>query len=138
MFQDEQSISFGYYDNSSASTVFNKVLQWGKIASQNNVESFQKPIESVPQNLEYKYEFYWNKDNAVAGLTGSRTETYVPFDQSGKISKNISSWPQYVSKFTFDQKSMVHFLELMQSLPELRQELADKIYKQKKQQDMFH
>jgi hypothetical protein len=138
IFVDEQSINFNNWSESSAVEIFNKVLQWKQIALQNNVETFEKPIETVPADPEYKYEFYWNRNNMTGGLSGSHTQVFIPFDQTGKISKYPSTWTKNVSTFKFDQKSIVQFLALMQSLPSLKEQLADKIYKEKKQQEMFH
>jgi len=107
-------LSFSLDQEYLAIALFNKVIQWGKNCVENNDESFEDYIGYLPyknggaskelDEIENS-KFYWDKDHATAGL-------------------KVLQLGQYSN---FDQKSIAHFLILIQSLPSLKQELANKI-----------
>jgi hypothetical protein len=118
---NQQFASFKFNQEAFVVNVLDKIIEWGNIASAHKAESFEKPIGSLPDDILGDYgvsngfNFYWDKDSATAGLRGS----------------------QSVSRFHFDQKNVVNFLKLMQSLPTFKQELVNKIKDQEAQRGLF-
>lgn len=115
----QQSASFKFNQEAFVSAALNKVVDWGKIASENDAESFEKPIGSLPDDIlgdigeSNSYTFHWDKDSITRGYY---------FSGPG---------------FIFNQKSVTNFVALMQLLPSLKEELADKIKRQEAQQLLF-
>jgi uncharacterized glyoxalase superfamily protein PhnB len=101
--------SFKFNQEDFAITILNKAIDWGKIAYENNAEPFEKPIGNLSDD---SYLFYW--------------------DEQPKTGISLHG-----PEFIFDQDAVVNFINLIQSLPSLKQELALKIRNQQAQQDLF-
>ena len=115
----QQSASFKFNQEMFVVAALNKVVEWGKIASEKKAEAFEKIIGSLPDEIlgnigeKNDYTFYWSTDQNAAGY-GLKGPGFV-----------------------FNQEEISHLIDLMQSLPSLKQQLAEKIKNQAVQQVLF-
>ena len=109
---DAAYLNFSLIEEATARFIFGKYLEWESIASTNKAESFQKLITKYrdPTSSEdffvRTFTFAWDKENDAASLTHL-------------------DW--YPTRTYLTKADVVNFCKLMDLLPSLKEELAQKI-----------
>jgi hypothetical protein len=123
---------FKYGEEKTAGQIFEKFIQWQKTAATNNVESFSKEIANVfvphqtvlGSDSQCSFTFLWEKDSLYAGENARLQVSFYP-----EATGFSSGFLRVEDVLAFDK--------LLKSVPELKDELLQKIKNQEAQKNLF-
>lgn len=133
-------MSFAYGHEASVKDILQKFIEWDGIASRKKVEKFEKIIGEVPGINIFGYVgtnifvFKWN---------GKKNESILSVEHRGPLREFPAVRDSYTRDIVFptgewfSKNDVIHFNELLNSLPALKEELAEKIRNQEAQKDLF-
>jgi hypothetical protein len=120
VYRDEAEMNLNMGQEVSMQSVFDKFSEWKSLAFTNKAESFNKEITNWVGGKSYNldglrhFTFVWDKENNQAGLQDSDTIAV-----------------------SFSSTDVAQFTKLLKQVPDLKQELVQKIRSQKNQQGLF-
>jgi hypothetical protein len=156
-FELQGKMKFKHGQEIIANEAFSKFLDWQAIAAKSKTETFEKPLARYPESgssLIRTFTFQWRSDemyymdrsvDARASLWAStdvkdeNPDLTRPFEDSTKHFGLEMDAIDYRLKFFgfFNIVEITNFQELMKFIPDLKQELAEKLKRQDEQINLF-
>ena len=118
----QHQMSFALGAESEAQKVFDKFVEWENVASQNNAESFTKPILSLPSagiTGSINFVFEWDKNRLP--FAGRHGQAELNADVLG----------------VYDKADVLNFRQLLTNVPALKEELVQALRNQEAQKNLF-
>jgi len=155
--RDQGHMKFRCGQETNASQTFSKFLEWEAIASKENAYPFEKPLARYPEPgslLIRTFSFRWDsaKYHYVDRSVDQRASLLVGTEAKEDHDNAWSSFEEITNYFdadmdavaygldfwgVFNKVEITNFQELMKSLPDLKQELAEKLKRQDAQTNLF-
>ena len=129
-------LGFKFGEEQLVRQIFDKYIEWEAIAATNNAQNFEKTIVSIREpsvspygNDEFRsFTFRWNREAIMgkdARATLGASYPVMNFDMGGLFYGSV------------EKSDILAFRELLRSVPELKEELAQKIRSQEAEKALF-
>ena len=131
-------LSFDIGEEAFISSVFEKFLEWDKVATTNHAENFEKEIAQhaldkalrihdqemfghIHDNQMVTYTFRWQGNKAELNVSGEQNVFGVGVFETGN----------------FERDDIIHFQSLLKLLPSMKEKLSSAIRNKEAQKDLF-